>query len=313
VNGWRARLRELFVATIADLDVRRALVAGLRPFLPDPATKNLLVIAFGKAARPMAEGLLALGPFGSLRGLCVPPEPDAAPLPPFEVIPGGHPLPTAGSLRAAARALELARNARPDESVVFLVSGGGSAMLELPADPAVTLDELRLLYRALVGCGADIGSINTVRRHLSAIKGGRLALAAAGARNLFTVAISDVPPNTFGVLASGPTEAEPDALADCCAVLDRFALWPSVPPALRARLAAGTLPPGLSLHDELRRRSQYFVLQDPRHARYHLQRHARRAGLLVVQDQTVDDWPFERAAEAAPRASGARRRNPQRR
>jgi len=297
VNDWRQRLRELFTATVRDLDVRATMRWLLRINPPPPASQKLLVIAFGKAARPMATGLLDCGPYRSLRGLVVPPEPDGAPLAPFEVIPGGHPLPTAGSLQAAARALELARGAAPDETVVFLVSGGGSAMLELPADPAVTLEELRILYRALVGCGAGITEINTVRRHLSAIKGGRLALAAAGARQLSTIAISDVPPDTLGVLASGPTEAEPSTLADCRAVLGRFALWPAVPAALRARLDRADLPPGLPPDHELAQRCQFTILQDARLARYHLQRRATRAGILVVEDQTVDDWPYEAAAD----------------
>ena len=297
MTDWRQRLRELFLGTVADLDVQTAMQQALRFRFPSPAHAKLLVIAFGKAARPMAAALLARGPWAAVRGLLVPPEPDGAPLEPFEVIPGGHPLPTAGSLRAAARALELARSAQPDEIAVFLVSGGGSAMLELPADPAVTLEELRHLYRALVGCGADIRDINTVRRHLSAIKGGRLAIAAAGAWGQETFAISDVPPNTFGVLASGPTAPEPTSFAACRAVLDRFALWPAVPTALRARLDRDDLPPGLPLVHPLTQRSQHFEVQGSRLARYHLQNRARKSGLLVVQDQTVDDWPHERAAE----------------
>lgn len=297
MNGWRQRLRGLFAATIGDLDVRKAVQAGVRAKFFDPGAQRLLVIAFGKAARPMAEGLLAAGPWAAVRGLVVPPEPDEAPLPPFEVIAGGHPLPTAGSRRAAARALELARNVQADETALFLASGGGSAMLELPADPAVTLDELRALYRALVGCGADIAAINTVRRHLSAVKGGRLALAADAARNRCTFAVSDVPQDAPGTLASGPTEPEPTTVAECRAALDRFALWPAVPPALRARLDRGDLVPTVPMQAEIWRRSEIRVVQDPRHARHHLQRRARRAGLLVVQDQTVDDWPCERAAD----------------
>lgn len=297
MNDWRQRLRALFPAVVRDLDVQTTLCDLLRTLGPPPASQRLLVIAFGKAARPMARGLLDSGPFNSLRGLVVPPEPDDAPLPPFEVIPGGHPLPTAGSLRAAARALALAQSARPDETVVFLVSGGGSAMLELPADPATPLDELRTLYRALVGCGADIQAINTVRRHLSAIKGGRLALAAAAARRLTTIAISDVPPNTFGVLASGPTEAEPSTRADCRAVLDRFSLWPAVPAALRAHLDGPERQPGLPCDHALLQRCQFLLLQDAATARTVLQRRAEQLGLLVVQDQTVDDWPYARAAD----------------
>lgn len=292
----RRTLRDVCLATIRSLDARAAVRSLLRAQHPKPEEQRLLVLAFGKAARAMAEGLLAAGPFAAVRGLVVPPEPDAAELPPFEVLPGGHPLPTAGSQRAAVRALELAHSVQADETAVFLVSGGGSAMLELPGDPAVGLAELRTLYGALVGCGADIVAINTVRRHLSAVKGGRLLLAAANARSLHTVMVADVPLGSSGTLASGPSEPEPTTLGACRDVLDRFSLWPAVPPALRARLDRGDLLPALPPDSNLLQRCQVSVALDPRHADHWLAHHARRAGLLVVADATVDDQPCERAA-----------------
>jgi len=275
--------------------------AAIAETLRGCAKRPLLVIAFGKAARSMGRALVDLLPGATMRGLVVPPEPDDAPLPPFEVIAGGHPLPSAKSLRAARRALELAHSARNDEPAVFLVSGGGSAMLELPADPSVTLPELHAFYRALVGSGAAIGEINTVRRHLSAVKGGRLAAAARGAHRHLTLLVSDVPAGDDGGptrdVASGPTTSDPTTIADCRAVLDRYGLLPAVPPALRARLERGELqaPPGLD--DELFRRASIWVLLDERHARQAAMQVARERGWHAIAVQEVDDWPYERAAD----------------
>ncbi len=291
----RELLRQLFTATVDDLDVGRAMRIGAGDKLRAMARHALLVLAFGKAARPMAQALVDTLPGATLRGLVVPQQPDDAPLPPFEVIVGGHPLPTAGSMRAAARALELARSARPEETVVFLVSGGGSAMLELPADPGVTLGELRTLYQALVRSGADITSINVVRRRLSAVKDGRLALAAAAAHHHLTLAISDVPGEGHSALASGPTTSDQTTVAQCRTVLDRHDLWSAVPPTLRLRLELDDLPPPPSLRAI--RSSEFSVVEAPHHARAFLQQRATAAGLFVVEDQSVDDWPYERAAD----------------
>ncbi len=308
-------LREVFAGVLADLDIRHSMQGAVADRLRAMANGGpVLVIAFGKAARAMAQAAVLHLPGTALRGLVVPPEPDAAPLPPFEVIPGGHPLPSEGSLRAARRALEFARSVGAHEQVLFLVSGGGSAMLELPATDEVPLDELRALHRALVGSGADIVAINTVRRHLSAIKGGRLALAAAAARAQLTLAISDVPAQRFAAVASGPTVADATTPADCRDVLDRFALWPAVPAPLRERLRRGDLPPALPPGHTLLQRAEFWTLQDERSLRAHACRRLRRAGVLVVLDTSTDDLPCRAAAGILlRRLDRLRRRHPGRR
>ena len=293
----RQLLRRLFEATLRDIDP----AAQMEPIVDEwrsraGAGHPFLVLAYGKAARPMARALVDGLPGANWRGLVVVPEPDAEPLPPFEVIPGGHPLPSPGSMRAAARALELARGATSDDVVLFLASGGGSAMLELPADPGVTLEELRAFYQALVGSGAGIVEINTLRRHVSAVKGGRLALAAARAAIQETVEISDVPDVRGASVASGPSTCDPTTLDDCRAVLDRFGLWPIVPFALRTRIQSGKLPPSLRCDSPPMSRLVFTRIGSNDHARIELRRHAEAAGLFVVEDQSVDDWPYERAA-----------------
>lgn len=310
-------LRAAFSSTLRDLQVRPWLAAAIDARLQAEARRRpILVLAFGKAARPMAQALVDLLPGASMRGLVVPPAPDDAPLPPFEVLPGGHPLPTAGSFAAASRALELAQSATADELVVHLVSGGGSALLERPADPRVTVDELRQLYAALVGSGADIAAINTVRRHLSAVKAGRLAVAARGAARQVTFAVADVPDrgNLFAALASGPSAPDDGTFADCRTVLDQYRLWPAVPPALRERLERGDLPPPLRPDDPLLQRCEFWRLLDERTARACMQRHLRAAGCLVVADPTTDDLPYRAAADhLLRRLAKLRRRHPGRR
>ncbi len=303
-------LRELFAATLMDLapgpHVRAALRAHAATFALDAMDRrpspgraaNVLVLALGKAARPMAiaalDELRTMG--ANVTGLLVPPEPDTAPLPPFEVIAGGHPLPTAGSLRAGARALELCRAATADTFVLVLLSGGASAMCELPLDAAITLDELRTCYQSLVGCGAGIEAVNTVRKHLSAVKGGRLAAAAAHARGVLTLAISDVP-GDLAALASGPTLGDDATIADCRSIVQQFALAAALPPSLRARLEAGTLPPLISPADPRLAHGEAVRLLDNDTAVESLAHHAAAAGIHVVVVRDADEMQVDAASE----------------
>lgn len=294
----RQHLRQLFRTTLPDLDpgprVQAALSAGA---LPAGQLRSALVIAFGKAARPMATAALAQLTHLPVRGLLVPPEPDDAPLAPLAVIPAGHPLPSAGSLRAGARTLELCRQAGPEDLVLFLVSGGGSALLEAPLDPAVSLAHLRTLHRALVGSGADIAAINVVRKHVSATKGGRLARAAAQAGAQWTLAVSDVPGDDLAALASGPTVPDRSTPADCRAVLDRFGLWEALPPPLHEPARSGNLPPTVPPGDPAFARSHARCLLANADAVAGLRRRAEAAGLLVGAVTDADEQPVAAAAE----------------
>ncbi|MFN7588807.1 MAG: glycerate kinase [Planctomycetota bacterium] len=307
----KERLRQLFADVLRDLDVGRAMRNAIAAaFAGDEVRRPKLVLALGKAARPMSEALLQALPHCPLRGLVVTPAPDDAPLRPFERIAGGHPLPDAGSLRAGARALELARSVQADEDVLFLVSGGGSSLCEAPLDPHTGVDEVRTLYRALVGCGAPIVAINTVRRHLSALKGGKLAHAAAAAHRRATFVIADVPHEApAGTIASGPSEAETSTTAAGVAVLYRFALWPAVPLPLRERLRSGALPPPVTMPDLCN--SEFVVVQDPHWPLASARRRLLAAGWIVVVDDATDDWPYERAAaHLLQRLERLRRRHP---
>lgn len=295
----RNALAGLFDEVLRRLDLPRCFAAHadrLRAF----ADRPLLVVAFGKAARTMADAATALLPDDlPRRGLVVPPAPDDRPLAPFEVIAGGHPLPDRGSMRAGSRALELLDTVTGAERVLFLISGGGSALLEQPQSAAVTLEQLRRLNAALVGSGASIEQINTVRRHVSATKGGRLAIAGRAADRQLTLAISDVPGDAPSALASGPTVPDASTTAACRAVLDRYSLWPSVPSPLAELLRRDETTPPLAPDDELVARSEFAIVLGERNARRAaVDALLERDPACVVDDAVdVDDWPYERAAE----------------
>jgi glycerate 2-kinase len=208
-------LKAMFDAALAAADPVRALAGHI----PEPVPGRTVVVGAGKAAAAMAQAFEALWP-GPLEGLVLTRYGHGAPCDRIEIVEADHPVPDAAGQRGAERILALARGLGRDDQLVFLASGGGSALLSLPAD-GLTLDDKRAVTRALLRSGATITEINTVRKHLSAIKAGRLAAAAAPAR-VVTLAISDVPGDDPAVIASGPTVADPTTFADARAVLAKY-------------------------------------------------------------------------------------------
>jgi glycerate 2-kinase len=200
----------------------------LPPLLPEPSKGRIVLLAAGKAAGAMAETAeqIYLDRSGldraRLCGIAVARHGYGRPTRVVEMIEAGHPIPDAGGLAAAGRALELARAAGPDDLVLALISGGASANWIAPA-PGVSFADKQAVTRALLRSGANIGEINTVRKHLSRIKGGRLARHAFPA-HLLTLAISDVPHDDPAVIGSGPTVPDPSTLADARAVIARYRL-----------------------------------------------------------------------------------------
>ena len=227
-------LRALFEAALAAADPARA----IPPYLPAPVPGRTVVVGAGKASAAMARAFetawRADQQRGPLDGLVVTRRGHAVPCERIRIVEASHPVPDQAGEQAARDILDLARGLGPDDQLVCLVSGGGSALLALPA-PALTLADKQAVTRALLRCGATIGEINTVRKHLSAIKGGRLAAAAAPAR-VVTLAISDVPGDDPAVIASGPTVPDPTSFADARAVLAKYGI--DEPKAVIAHLAA---------------------------------------------------------------------------
>jgi glycerate 2-kinase len=217
MTGPRQLLLDLFQHAIAAVDPLH-LVAR---HLPPPPKGRTIVIGAGKAAARMAQGVEQHWQ-GELSGLVVTRYGHGAPTGKIEVIEAGHPVPDAASALAAERMLALVRGLTADDLVLCLISGGGSALLSMPA-PGISADEKRELNRQLLKSGAPIGEMNCVRRHLSAIKGGRLALACAPAR-VVTLVVSDVPGDDPAVVASGPTVPDGSTGADALAILRKYGI-----------------------------------------------------------------------------------------
>jgi glycerate 2-kinase len=224
-----ALLRSLFDAALETAAPHVALAGRL----PPPVKGRTIVIGAGKASAAMARAFEEAWD-GELSGLVVTRRGHAVPCGRIEIVEASHPVPDASGEDAARRILRLAEGLGPDDQLVCLISGGGSALLALPA-PGLTLADKQAVTRALLRSGAPIGEINTVRKHLSAIKGGRLAAAAYPAR-VVTLAISDVPGDDPAVIASGPTVPDPSTFADARAVLDKYGI--REPAAVMAHLAA---------------------------------------------------------------------------
>jgi hydroxypyruvate reductase len=193
------------------------------------------VLGAGKASAAMARAVEDNWPASApLSGLVVTRYGHGVPCRRIEIVEAAHPVPDAAGAGAARRILELAKTAGPDDLVLCLISGGGSALLALPAD-GLTLADKQAVNRALLKSGAAIGEMNTVRKHLSAIKGGRLAAAAYPAP-IVTLLISDVPDDDPSIVASGPTVADPTTFADARAVIAKYGI--AAPASVTTHLAA---------------------------------------------------------------------------
>ncbi len=235
---------QAFLRLLYDAAVHRALpLHNTVAYLPPPPKGRTLVLGAGKAGGAMAQAVEALWPTDKpLSGLVVtryghtPPRPAGVPER-IEVVEASHPVPDAAGLAAAERILALTQGLTADDLVLCLISGGGSALLTLPAD-GLTLEDKQRINKDLLNSGAGIGEMNCVRKHLSRIKGGRLAAACAPAQ-VVTLTISDVPGDDPSVIASGPTVPDVTTCADAWAILQRYKI--EVPAAIEAALKAGVL------------------------------------------------------------------------
>lgn len=225
-----------FLRSLLDAAVAAALPARVvPPHLPPPPRGRTIVIGAGKASAAMARAVEDNWP-GPLEGLVVTRSGHGVPCERIEIVEASHPVPDARGHEAAGRILTLAGSAGPDDLVLCLISGGGSALLTLPAD-GLTLEDKQAVNRALLASGADITAMNAVRKHLSAIKGGRLAAAASPAP-MVSLLISDVPGDDPSVIGSGPTVPDATTFADARGILARYGIAP--PPAVAAHLEAAS-------------------------------------------------------------------------
>jgi glycerate 2-kinase len=289
------------------------------------------LVAIGKASIEMARGLVSvLEPAVTVEGIVVAPTiaaataanehdeilaaRDATALPrvtptrtsagpsALRLIRAGHPEPDEESFRAAREILELLHACDARTLVFFLLSGGGSSLVELPLDPAITLGEIQQLNRVLVTCGASITEINAVRKHLSAVKGGRLAAAGPAAMKV-TLGVSDVPPGCESALASGPTLPDLSTVYDACRVIERYALLPRLPAPIRTKFDRAkfdhpaTIPETPKEGDAIFALSRFALLLGMGDLFRCAQRAAEGHGCFTVCDNTTDDRPVTHAAD----------------
>jgi len=333
---------EIFTGALAGCNIesafdRRIRFEGtvLRRLIPDgsgpetidlSAFKRIFVIAIGKAADPMLEVLLdRMKRRQGVRGICCtnhPPKKRNWRLRYFE---GGHPLPNEESFAAARASLALLKRARKDTLIFFLISGGGSAMFDLPLDPAIGLDDTMAFHQALVASGAPIGEINTLRKHFSAVKGGRLAMAAPEATKV-SLLLPDVPLRSLDALSSGPTSPDHSTVEDVRYIMNKFHLGPKLPAKVRAFFERTDLPesPGNKTwrppflpklpwaeavlarkvtaaatmlgEDGAFRDSVFEILLSSHDMVENARVLAQRAGYFVAVDNSCDDWDYADAA-----------------
>jgi|SRR5450631_1062241 glycerate 2-kinase len=299
--------RQIFLETLAAIDIRAAMqrklwrdggvlhcgdeiVVDLRAF------DRVYVIAIGKAAHAMVDGLVPVVPANlKCRGVVSAPTPPGNVVNGIEYFVGGHPIPNLESWKAAEAILGLLKTGDQRTLVFFLLSGGGSALVELPLDSNQTLADVQQVYSALVTCGAPIGEIGKVRRHLSAVKGGRLA-EAAGAATKITLAVSDVPAKQEAALASGPTLPDPTTVADAHQVLKEYGLKAQLPSTVCRWIDEERMIETPKTGDRAFWNAHFSLLLGMDDLFHPAHRAAEAKGCITCCDNTTDDWPVEKAA-----------------
>src|ERR1700680_1324178 len=256
---------------------------------------HMFVVSIGKAGHTMVEALSAqVG--DTLEGIVASSVQPATQVRGFRYFRGGHPTPNAESIQAA-NAILRALEAQPASAlVIFLISGGGSSIVEKPSDDEISLDDLIATYRALVLSGAPIAEINTVRKHLSAVKGGRLAQAASPAQQV-SLLVSDVPDSTPDALASGPTMSDSTTVEDCYRIAEKYELLKQFPQSTRELFERHALEETPKSDDPAFRRARWWPVLTNQTAIDEASIEAEHAGFIVHVDNSCDDWDYEKAAE----------------
>ena len=256
---------------------------------------GVLVVSLGKAANTMLEAL-ARQVGSSLSGIVAASVESASQLRGFRYFRGGHPTPNQESIQAATAMLRALEAQTATSLVIFLISGGGSSIVEKPIDDEISLEDLIVTYSALVHSGAPIVEINAIRKHLSAVKGGRLAKAAFPAQQV-SLLVSDVPDNTPDALASGPTMPDSTSVADCYRVAEKYDLVPQFPASVRELFERHALEETPKSDDPVFERARWWTVLSNQTAIEQASVAAERAGLFVHIDNSCDDWDFQKAAD----------------
>jgi hydroxypyruvate reductase len=256
-----------------------------------------LVVAIGKAAHALVSSFLRQAGKDAERfeGIVVGADSTHVLPQTFRVYHGGHPSPNEASIAAAEDVLRTLESLTERDLVVFLISGGGSAMLEQFLQPDLSLEMIAATHKALVESGAPITAMNAVRKHLSAVKGGRLATAASPAEQV-TLFVSDVPPGELDALSSGPTLPDRSTVADAYRIVDKYGMMERFPAPVVAMLRAGALAETPKPGDAIFARSYWSVLLDSTSLEEAAATRARELGWMVEIDNRCDDWSAEKAS-----------------
>src|SRR6202789_3699829 len=257
---------------------------------------RVFVVSIGKAGHTMVEALAHQVGESALEGIVARSGVPSGQVRGFRYFRGGHPTPNAESVHAAQSILKAVDAQTAESLVIFLLSGGGSSLVEKPIDDEITLDNLIATYRVLVHSGGSIGEINAIRKHLSAVKGGRLAQAAYPAQQI-SLLVSDVPDNTPDALASGPTMPDPTSTEDCYRIAAEHGLLDTFPAATRELFERRALEETPKSDDPAFCRSRWWPLLSNQTAVEQASVAAKQAGFAVHVDNSCDDWDYERAAE----------------
>jgi glycerate 2-kinase len=257
---------------------------------------RVLVISIGKAGHTMAEALAQQVGESALEGIVASSVEPPTQVRGFRYFHGGHPTPNAESIHAANAIRKVLEAQTAASLVIFLLSGGGSSIVEKPIDDEISLDDLIATYHALVHSGAPIAEINAIRKHLSAVKGGRLARAAFPAQQV-SLLVSDVPDNMPDALASGPTMPDSTSEEDCYRIAEKHGLLPQLPHSTRELFERRALEETPKSDDQAFYRSRWWTILSNQTAVEQATAAAERAGFAVHVDNSCDDWDYERAAE----------------
>jgi glycerate 2-kinase len=301
----RATARAIFAAALAEASIdkgfarhvhcERGVLRVAEDLYDLHSYARVLVVSLGKAGHTMVEAL-ANQVGSSLEGIVASSVEPATQVHGFRYFRGGHPTPNAESVRAASAMLRMLDAQPASALVIFLLSGGGSSIVEKPIDDEISLDDLIATYRVLVHSGAPIAEINAVRKHLSAVKGGRLAQAAFPAQQV-SLLVSDVPNGTPDALASGPTMPDSTSVEDCFRIAEKYELLKQFPPSMRELFERHAIEETAKSDDPAFVRARWWPVLSNQTAIEEASVAAERAGFIVQVDNSCDDWDYERAAE----------------
>jgi len=302
----RAKAREIFLVALAQASIEKGFnrhvscergVLRVREDLYDlHSYSRVLAVSIGKAGHTMAEALVGQVGSNAVEGIVASPVEPEAQVRGFRYFQGGHPTPNAESIRAASAILKLLEAQTAATLVIFLLSGGGSSIVEKPMDDEMSLHDLVATYRALVLSGAPIGEINAIRKHLSAVKGGRLAQAAFPAQQI-SLLVSDVPDSMPDALASGPTMPDSTSVDDCYRIAQRYGLAEQFPRPVRELFERRALEETPKSDDQAFYRSRWWPILSNQTAIEEASIAAERAGFVVHVDNSCDDQDYEAAAD----------------